>query len=63
VDNPSLDHRGSDPLEYGYAVFGRVIEGMEVVAKMTWIPSGPAGDHRNVPQEDIVILKATAVEN
>jgi hypothetical protein len=30
---------------------------------MTWIPSGPAGDHRNVPQEDIVILKASVVEN
>lgn len=63
VDNPTLDHRGSDPLEYGYAVFGRVIEGMEVVGKMTWIPSGPAGDHRNVPQEDVVILKASVVEN
>jgi peptidyl-prolyl cis-trans isomerase B (cyclophilin B) len=61
VDNPSLDHRGADPLEFGYAVFGRVTEGMEVVAKMTWIPSGPMGDHRNVPQEDIVILKASVV--
>jgi len=62
VDNFTLDHRGSDPLEFGYAVFGRVVEGMEVVEKMTWIPSGPAGDHRNVPQEDIVIVKARVVE-
>jgi peptidyl-prolyl cis-trans isomerase B (cyclophilin B) len=63
VDNTTLDHRGSDPLEFGYAVFGRVAEGMPVVEKMTWIPSGPVGEHRNVPQEDIVILKAMVVED
>ena len=63
VDNHTLDHRGSDPLEYGYAVFGRVTEGMEVVDKMTWIPSGPVGDHRNVPQENIIILKASVIED
>jgi len=62
VDNPSLDHRGPGPLEFGYAVFGRVTEGMEVVDKMTWIPTGPVGEHRNVPQQDIVILKASVVE-
>jgi peptidyl-prolyl cis-trans isomerase B (cyclophilin B) len=62
VDNPALDHRGEDPLEFGYAVFGRVTGGMEVVSKMTWIPTGPTGDHRNVPQEDIVILKASVLE-
>jgi cyclophilin family peptidyl-prolyl cis-trans isomerase len=62
VDNPSLDHRGPDPLEFGYAVFGRVTEGMDVVDKMTWIPTGPVGDHRNVPQENIVILKASVAE-
>jgi len=63
VDNPSLDHRGPDPMEFGYAVFGRVSEGMEVVNKMAWIPSGPVGDLRNVPQEDIVILTASVVED
>jgi cyclophilin family peptidyl-prolyl cis-trans isomerase len=62
VDNPTLDHRGPDPLEYGYAVFGHVIGGMDVVEKMTWMPTGPVGDHRNVPQEDIIILKASVVE-
>jgi cyclophilin family peptidyl-prolyl cis-trans isomerase len=62
VDNPTLDNRGPDPLEFGYAVFGRVTEGMEVVEKMTWIPTGPVGDHRNVPQENIIILKASVVE-
>lgn len=62
VDNPALDHRSQEPMEYGYAVFGRVIGGMEVVDKMTWIPTGPMGEHRNVPQEPIVILKASVVE-
>ena len=63
VDNPALDHRGDDVLEFGYAVFGRVTEGMEVVDKMTWMPTGPVGDHRNVPQENIIILKASVVED
>ncbi len=58
VDNPELDYRGPDPQDFGFAVFGRVIEGMGVVDKMTWIPTGPVGDFRNVPQEEIVILKA-----
>lgn len=63
VDNPELDYKGPEPQNYGYAVFGLVIEGMEVVDKMTWIPTGPVGDHRNVPQENIVILKAAVLED
>ena len=62
VDNPTLDHRGPDPLEFGYAVFGRVAAGMDVVDKMTWMPTGAVGEHRNVPQENIIILKASVVE-
>lgn len=63
VDNPTLDHRGPDPRDFGYAVFGRVTDGMEVVDKMTWIPTGTVGDHRNVPQENIIILRASVVED
>jgi cyclophilin family peptidyl-prolyl cis-trans isomerase len=58
VDNPELDHRGTEPQEFGYAVFGRVVEGMFVVDKMTWIPTAARGVHRNVPEEEIIILKA-----
>ncbi|MGQ9687391.1 MAG: peptidylprolyl isomerase [Desulfobaccales bacterium] len=62
VDSPELDYRGPEPQNYGFAVFGRVIEGMGVVDKMTWIPTGPVGDLRNVPQEEVVILKAWVEE-
>jgi len=63
VDNSELDHTGPEPENFGYAVFGRVIGGMEVVDKMTWIPTGPVGQHRNVPQENIVINKAVVLED
>jgi len=62
VDNPELDHKGPEPQNFGYAVFGRVIGGMEVVEKMTWIPTGTVGEHRNVPQENIIIQKASVIE-
>ena len=63
VDNPGLDYKGPEPQDFGYAVFGRVIGGMEAVDKMTWIPTGPVGEHRNVPQENIVINKAVVLED
>lgn len=63
VDNPELDYKGPEPQDFGYAVFGQVIDGMGVVDKMTWIPTGPLGEHRNVPQENIIILKASVVED
>ncbi len=62
VDNPELDHKGPEPPDFGYAVFGRVLGGMETVDKMTWLPTGPVGEHRNVPQENIIITKARVVE-
>lgn len=62
VDNSELDHTGPEPQDFGYAVFGRVIGGMEVVDKMTWIPTGPVGEHRNVPQENVIIHKAQVIE-
>jgi len=62
VDNPELDHKGPEPQDFGYAVFGRVIDGMKVVEKMTWIPTGQREEHRNVPQEDIVIIRARVLE-
>jgi cyclophilin family peptidyl-prolyl cis-trans isomerase len=58
VDNPQLDHKGSDPREYGYAVFGQVKEGMPVVETMSMLPRETRAGHSNVPQEDVLIERA-----
>ena len=60
VDNAFLDHRGKDPTEYGYAVMGEVIEGMDVVDAIAKVPteSLPSG-MQNVPKEPVIIKKAT----
>ena len=54
VDNPMLDSAGG-----GYAVFGKVVEGMDVVDKIKAVPVGNKGPHQNVPQTDVVIKKAS----
>lgn len=55
VDNAFLDHRSPDPGGYGYAVFGRVVEGMDVVDAIRAVPTGTTGPHQDVPQEPVVI--------
>jgi peptidyl-prolyl cis-trans isomerase A (cyclophilin A) len=56
VDNPGLDYPKPDG--NGYAVFGRVVEGMEVVDKIKAVPTTTAGPHQNVPAQPIVIKAA-----
>ena len=57
VDNDFLDFRAPMPQHYGYAVFGKVTDGMEVVDKIAKVKTGFAGPHQNVPEEPIVIKK------
>lgn len=61
-DNPNLDHRGTSPNTFGYAVFGKVVEGMEVVDKIVSVPTTSVGFHQDVPATDVVITKAYETE-
>ena len=62
VDNDFLNYRGNDPRLFGYAVFGKVVAGMEVVDKIAKVRTGSAGPHQNVPVEPVVIAKVTVAE-
>ena len=57
VDNVALDHRGTSPQAYGYAVFGQVVEGMEIVDRISQVPTGPWGFHQDVPQDSVVLRR------
>lgn len=57
VDNPRLDYPRPDG--NGYAVFGKVVKGMEVVDAIKSVPTGTQGEFENVPTEPVVIEKAT----
>lgn len=54
-DNTQLDHRGKTARGWGYAVFGEVVEGMEVVDAIAGVETTSRGGHRNVPVEPVVI--------
>jgi peptidyl-prolyl cis-trans isomerase A (cyclophilin A) len=55
-DNPFLDHSGRD---FGYAVFAKVVEGMEIVDRIAAVETGSQGGHQDVPVEPVVVLSAT----
>ena len=54
-DNGFLDYRDSSPQGYGYAVFGRVVEGMDTVLRISRVPTATSGQHGNVPQKPVVV--------
>lgn len=59
VDNDFLDFTSPTPRGYGYAVFGQVTDGMDVVDAIAKAKTGTHGYYENVPQETIEILKVT----
>jgi cyclophilin family peptidyl-prolyl cis-trans isomerase len=59
VDNTGLNYKGSTPDAYGYAVFGKVIDGMDVVDKIERTATGTKGSYRDVPLQAVLIQSVT----
>ncbi len=59
VDNGFLDHTAPTPQGWGYAVFGKVVSGMDVVDKIAGVATTTRSGHQNVPASDVVITKAS----
>ena len=57
VDNDFLNHRGRTPQGWGYAVFGRVVEGMDAVDRIAAVATGSRGMFQDVPKDAVVIQK------
>ena len=58
VDNAFLDQPNARD-GHGYAVFGKVVDGMDVVDRIRGVPTGSKGPHQNVPVQPVIITKAT----
>ncbi|MDM8359247.1 peptidylprolyl isomerase [Pandoraea communis] len=60
-DNDFLNHSAPTPQGWGYAVFGKVIEGQDIVDQIKGVKTGSKGFHQDVPVDDVVIEKAVIV--
>ncbi|UTA49257.1 peptidyl-prolyl cis-trans isomerase [Simiduia sp. 21SJ11W-1] len=58
-DNGFLNHTGKNTQGWGYCVFGKVVEGMDVVNQIKVVKTGNKGGHQDVPVEPVIIEKAT----
>ena len=61
ADNDFLNHRSPDLQGWGYCVFGKVSEGMDVVDAIRKVKTGSSGFHQDVPKEDVIIERAEVV--
>ena len=61
-NNGFLNHTGKNPQGWGYAVFGKVVEGMEVVNEIKGVATTMRAGHQDVPAENVVIESATLLE-
>ena len=60
-DNTFLNHTSESAQGWGYAVFGKVVGGIEVVDQIERVATGRKGGHDDVPTDDVVILKAVEI--
>ena len=61
ANNGFLNHTAPSAQGWGYAVFGKVVSGSEIVKKIEGLPTGRKGFHDDVPKDDVVIEKAVAI--
>ena len=61
ADNDFLNHTAPSMQGWGYAVFGKVVDGTDVVDKIRQVKTGKRGFHSDAPKEDVVIEKAVAI--
>jgi len=60
-DNDFLNHTAPTPQGWGYCVFGKVVEGQDVVDKIKAVKTGRSGMHQDVPAQDVIIERAEVV--
>ncbi|WP_136062055.1 peptidylprolyl isomerase [Pontiella sulfatireligans] len=61
-DNGFLNHTAKTPQGWGYCVFGKVVEGMDVVEKIKAVPTGNKGMHGDVPVDPVIITEVIVLE-
>src|SRR5256886_16835467 len=61
-DNGFLDHTAPNAQGWGYCVFGKVVEGRDVVDEIKQVKTGKRGAHADVPVEDVIIERAEGVQ-
>ena len=61
-DNDFLNHSGKNVQGWGYAVFGEVIEGQDIVNAIEGVATGSKSGHQDVPKDDVIIEKAEIIE-
>ncbi len=61
ADNEFLNFKSETPQGWGYAVFGRVVSGQDIVDKIEQVRTGHKGGHGDVPLDDVTITRATVV--
>ena len=62
ADNSFLNHSGKTAQGWGYAVFGKVVEGQDVVDKIKGVATTSKAGHQDVPKEDVIVEKAEIIE-